>query len=89
MLQALMLGPSHLPAGCLHAGAHILPLVPPTNRHLSQALPNWSLLTLAGHPVALSVENCAVVPEIRASSSAKVGGRAWGPASLAWEVCGR
>lgn len=38
-----------------------------------QALPNWSVLTLAGHPVALTVENCAQVPEIRASSSAKVG----------------
>lgn len=40
-------------------------------QHEWVALPNWSVLTLAGHPVALTVENCAQVPEIRASSSAK------------------
>lgn len=40
-----------------------------------QALPNWSLLVLAGHPVALMVPNCADVPEIRTASSAKARSR--------------
>lgn len=35
------------------------------------ALPNWSVLTLAGHPVALMIENCADVARIREASTAK------------------
>lgn len=37
-----------------------------------QALPNWSILQLAGHPVALSIPNCADVHEVMATSYAKV-----------------
>lgn len=37
-----------------------------------QALPNWSLLQLAGHPVAVGIPNCAEVPQIRAASYATV-----------------
>lgn len=43
-------------------------------QHEWVALPNWSLLTLAGHPVALTIENCANIPEVRLSSQAKVRG---------------
>ena len=47
-----------------------LPL-PPLARPALQGLPNWSILTLAAHPVALRIDNCAVVPQISASSAAK------------------
>jgi hypothetical protein len=38
-----------------------------------QALPSWSVLSLAGHPVALMIRNCADIPAIRESTAAKVG----------------
>ncbi|KAI3438182.1 hypothetical protein D9Q98_000619 [Chlorella vulgaris] len=40
-------------------------------QHEWVALPNWSLLTLAVHPVALMLRNCIDIPAIRAASSAK------------------
>ncbi|GAB4818970.1 hypothetical protein N2152v2_006016 [Parachlorella kessleri] len=43
----------------------------PSGNHEWVALPSWSVLQLAGHPVALTIPNCADVPEIRASLFAK------------------
>lgn len=65
---------------CPMAGRGVVRAMPPTLRLLTscaavrtaQALPNWSVLTLAGHPVALMVENCADVARIRDASAAKV-----------------
>eukprot|EP00887_Chlorella_sp_A99_P004991 scaffold4.g4991.t1 len=34
-------------------------------------LPNWSIVAQAANPVALTVDNCAAVPEIRAAAAAK------------------
>ena len=51
--------------------AHAAAFCPPACRPL-QALPNWSIITLAVHPVVLTVADCALVPQIVLSSSAKV-----------------
>ena len=45
--------------------------LPPASPTALQGLPNWSILTLAAHPVALRIDNCGVVPAIGASSAAK------------------
>jgi hypothetical protein len=37
-----------------------------------QALPQWKALALMRHPVALSMADCAAVPEVVAGTKAKV-----------------
>jgi hypothetical protein len=37
------------------------------------ALPQWKALSLARHPVAIPLENCAAEPSVLAASRAKVG----------------
>ena len=72
-------------------GAACLVVTPPRPSHCPapQALPNWSVVTLAVHPVALTVADCAKVESIRRSSSAKVRALSTSPplSSLAASTC--
>lgn len=77
-MSALLLRPS--PS---YSSQHTVFLLPTLG---VQGLPNWSLLQLAVHPVALMIQDCAAVAAVVASSSAKVCGLREAAGWMVWPV---